>query len=507
MTRDWHRLDPRMLVVGPVKNLLQLLPFALVVLLTGRSGDLTQVWMALGGAAVVVLAGVLRWRTTRYRITDERVELHTGLLRRERRSVPRDRIRTVDLTASPLHRVFGLSVVRVGSASGASALDRSAQLDLDAVRTGEAERLRRVLLDRASVGTTPEERPGVEIARLDWRWLRFAPLTFSSLAGIGAVAGAAINLLFEAGVDPRDIGVVDDAARRVAAAPLWVGIGLAGVLVLVVAVIGSTALFAERWSGYRLTREADGSLRVRHGLLTTRSLSVSYERLRGTEVTEPLLLRAGRGAQVRALSTGLREGGSGAIAPPAQRAQAHRVAAAALHADPADVTLTALRRHPRAARRRRFTRAALPAAALVVAAWVIDLRLGVPVGFASLLLLPLAAWLAVDRYGGLGHALTAPHLVTRIGGLRRRTVALQRDGVIGWTFRQSVFQRRAGVVTAQAVTAAGRGGYVVLDVAADDAVALADAVTPTLLTPFLPAERHSRPADRHPSGAGARPVG
>ena len=138
---------------------------------------------------------------------------------------------------------------------------------------------------------------------------------------------------------------------------------------------------------------------------------------------------------------------------------------------------------------------------------MIDLRLGVPVGFASLLLLPLAAWLAVDRYGGLGHALTAPHLVTRIGGLRRRTVALQRDGVIGWTFRQSVFQRRAGVVTAQAVTAAGRGGYVVLDVAADDAVALADAVTPTLLTPFLPAERHSRPADRHPSGAGARPVG
>ena len=72
--------------------------------------------MAVGGAAVVVLAGVLRWRTTRYRITGDRVELRTGWLRRERRSVPRDRIRTVDLTASPLHRVFGLSVVRVGSA-------------------------------------------------------------------------------------------------------------------------------------------------------------------------------------------------------------------------------------------------------------------------------------------------------------------------------------------------------------------------------------------------------
>jgi putative membrane protein len=473
---DWRRLDPRMLVVGPLKNLLQLLPFALVVLLTGRSGDLTQLWMAVGGAAVVVLAGVLRWRTTRYRITDERVELHTGWLRRERRSVPRDRIRTVDLTASPLHRVFGLSVVRVGSASGASALDRSAQVDLDAVSFAEAEHLRQVLLDRTSTAA-PRERPSAEIARLDWVWLRFAPLTFSSLAGIGAVVGAGFNLLVEAGIDPRDVGIVDDTARRVAAAPLWLGIGLAGALLLAVAVVGSTALFAERWYGYRLTREPDGSLRVRHGLLTTRLLSVSDERLRGAEVTEPLLLRAGRGAQARALSTGLRAGGSGAIAPPAPRAEAHRVAGAALHADPADATRAPLRRHPRVALHRRLTRAVLPAAAVLGAAWAVDVQ----TGLATLVLLPAAVWLAVDRYRGLGHALTDRHVVTRLGGLRRRTVALQRDGVIGWTFRQSVFQRRAGVVTAEVVTAAGRGGYRVLDVAMADAVALADAVTPDLL--------------------------
>jgi putative membrane protein len=483
----WQRLDSRMLVVGPLKNLLQLLPFVVVVLLTGRSGDLTQVWMAVGGAAVVVLAGVLRWRTTRYRITGERVELRTGWLRRERRSVPRDRIRTVDLTASPLHRVFGLSVVQVGSASGTSGLDRSAQVDLDAISTAEAERLRQVLLERTSVAT-PQERPGTEIARLDWAWLRFAPLTFSSLAGIGAVVGAGFNLLVEAGIDPRDIDVVDDTARRVASAPLWIGVGLAGTALLAVAVAGSTVLFAERWSGYRLSREPDGSLRVRHGLLTTRSLSVSDERLRGAEVTEPLLLRAGRGAQARALSTGLREGGSGAIAPPAPRAQAHRVAGAALHADPIDATRASLRRHPHVALRRRFTRAVPPAALLVAGAWFVDVQ----AGFASLVLLPAAVWLAVDRYRGLGHALTDRYLVTRLGGLRRRTVALQRDGVIGWTFRQSVFQRRAGIVTAEAVTAAGRGGYRVLDVAADDAVALADAVTPDLLTPFLSDERHSR---------------
>ena len=74
--------------------------------------------------------------------------------------------------------------------------------------------------------------------------------------------------------------------------------------------------------------------------------------------------------------------------------------------------------------------------------------------------------------------------MTRQGSLVRRTVALQQHGVIGWTFRQSVFQRRAGLVTLEAVTAAGQGGYQVLDLAAADAVALAAATTPALLTPF-----------------------
>jgi putative membrane protein len=476
----WRRLDPRMLVVGPLTNLGQLVPVVVLVLITGRSGNLSQVWYALGGAAFVVLAGVVRWRTTRYRITAERVELHTGLLRRQRRSVPRDRIRTVDLTASPVRRVFGLSVVRVGSATGAGSVgDRSARLDLDAVSTAEAERLRRELLDRAPVAPTVAP-PATELAHLRWSWLRFAPLTFSSLAGVGAVAGAVFNLLSELGVDPRDIGVVDETGRRLTTAPLWVGIGVAGAALLAVAVVGAVAIFVERWYAYRLTREPDGSLRVSHGLLTRRSLSVSAERLRGAEVVEPLLLRLGRGAKVRALSTGLREGSGGALGPPAPRAEAHRLAAVALHSVPSEATRADLRRHPPAALRRRLTRAVPPAAALVVVAWTVDPR----AGLVALALLPAAVLLAVDRYRGLGHTLTGRHLVTRTAGLRRRTVALQRDGVIGWTFRQTMFQRRAGLVTAEAVTAAGRGGYPVLDAAASDAVALADATTPDLLVPF-----------------------
>src|SRR5918997_6196323 len=155
----WRRLDRRMLAVTPLSGMVRLLPVAVVLLLTGQVDVVGRLWVPLGIAALLVLGGVVRWRTTRYRITGERVELHTGWLRRQRRSVPRDRIRTVDLTAKLVHRVFGLSVVQVGAASGSSS--ESSGLALDAVSKAEADRLRRELLDRpaANAPEGPDSPP------------------------------------------------------------------------------------------------------------------------------------------------------------------------------------------------------------------------------------------------------------------------------------------------------------------------------------------------------------
>jgi putative membrane protein len=119
--------------------------------------------------------------------------------------------------------------------------------------------------------------------------------------------------------------------------------------------------------------------------------------------------------------------------------------------------------------------AAFGAGALLDVSWL---------GPLALAMVPVAALVGWDRYRNLGHQLTAGFLVSRSGSLVRRTVALQRGGVIGWTFRQTIFQRRAGLVSLEAVTAAGRGGYTITDVAAADAVDLADAAVPDLLTPF-----------------------
>ena len=480
---DWRRLDPRMLAVTPLRQLIGFLPVVAVVLLAGARELDGRFYGLLAAVVAVVLAGVARWFTTRYRVTDERVELRSGLLFRSSRSVPRDRIRTVDLTAGPVHRVFGLSVLKVGTGQRTEGTEQG-ELALDAVSATEADGLRRRLLERAGETVpVPVAAADQTIARLDWAWLRYAPLTVSSLVAVGAVAGAGGQLAGELGVDPSEVPALDGAGAQLNAAPLWLGVLVFAVLVLAVALLGSVALFVEAWWGFRLAREPGGTLRVRRGLLTTRSVSLEEARVRGVELTEPLLLRAGRGARLTAVATGLggtgQGEGRGTLLPPAPRAAAHRVGAAVLDA-PQPPTGSALRSHPRAALRRRLVRAVLPvlgvsgALALVgpVPGWI---------PWAVLSALPVTLALAVDAYRNLGHALAGEYLVTRHGAAIRRTVVLQRSGVIGWTVSQTFFQRRAGLATVAATTAAGSGAYHVIDVGIADGLALADRAVPDLL--------------------------
>ncbi|GGM72705.1 hypothetical protein GCM10012275_49200 [Longimycelium tulufanense] len=487
---DWHRLDARMMAVKPVTEAAGLLlPVILVMFVGGLSP--WKLWGAAAVAAALVLSGLFRWLTTSYRISETHVQLHSGLLVRKERSVPRDRLRTVDVTSDLIHRVFGLSIVKVGTGrnDGAGSED---ELTLDAVSAAEAERLRQVLLRRAPARETApdEERPAggnPPLAALDHRWLRYAPLTLSGLVAVGAMTGGAFQLLQQLDIDPRHFGPLEEAVRWAAETALPVVVGAVVLVLLALVIGGAFVIYVVQYWHFRLTREDDGTLRVRRGLLTTRSVSIEEQRLRGVSLSEPLLLRAGGGARCGAVGTGLGTGeGSELLLPPAPLSEAHRVAGEVLRCDPPPTT-TSLRRHPAAARQRRLIRALVPS--LVVA---VVLAAGAWIGWlphwpwlVAVVAVPFFAWLGLDRYRNLGHALTSRYVVSRGGSLLRTTVALQRTGVIGWRIRQSFFQRLAGLATIGAVTAAGEGVYEVLDVDLGDGLALADAAVPDLLAPFL----------------------
>jgi len=394
----------------------------------------------------------------------------------------------VDVSASALHRVLGLVRVTVGT--GLSDRKSNDALRLDGLSAAEAERLRAELLQRPDRRSEPGTAPVEVLAVAPPSWARYGPFTLSGFLTVFVVLGFGWRVVSEAHIDPRRLGPVQAAFRDLTgpAAGLEVALAIAALLVVVTA--ASTVGYVLAFWSFRLVRSAGGALQVTRGLVSTRSTTIEERRLRGVEISEPLLLRLARGARCIAIATGLRVGrgaerGGSLLLPPAPRGEAERVAAAVLRT--AEPVRAGLAPHGPVAHRRRFTRALAVWAAVVAVLAALDRFTPAPAwGWqAALALLPLVLALAHDRHRSLGHALAGPFLVTRRGSLVRRRFMLDRDGIIGWNLTQSYFQRRTGLATLEATTAAGRQRYVIQDLAFDAAVRLADQALPGLLAPFL----------------------
>jgi putative membrane protein len=448
-------------------------------------------WVLSAAVLVVAVSCVIdhmRWRRTRYRITPERVELHTGLFINRRRSLHRDRVRTVDVTADPLLRVFGLVQVLVGTGEQSGS---EGSVRLRPVTRQVAEELRRTLLDRATDATADGA-----LARLDPAWIRYAPLSFLTPVLGGGAFGVVLNVADWFGLQD---GVIGWAIALFRGVPLVIAIVVLAAAALVIGVVGSLGLFVEMWWSYRLDREPGGTLRIRRGLLTTRSISLEERRLRGVEIVEPLGARLAGAARVDAVATGMvapsekDKTDHRTLLPAAPRAVADRVTADVLREPDAPPTSIRLAAHPATARSRRVRwavgSAAVPVAVLALLGLLLTEVLLHVAWIAALVLVPAAVLLALDAYRGLGHGLTAEYLVARSGTTRRATVALQRTGIIGWTAKQSIFQRNAGLLTLSATTAAGAGAYSILDVGVSDGLLVAEQAVPDLLTPFLQVTR------------------
>lgn len=484
---EWLRLDVRAVAVGALLAagvaVSAGVPTAAGVA-SGTSWAVALAWVVPCGL-LLILGGAgleyVRWRRTQYRISTAQAELHTGLVVLKRRSLSRERIRSVDLTANPLLRVFGLVAVKIGTGEASS----ESTLSLSPVTRAEGERLRLELLrgeQHATDGT---------LAELDPAWIRYAPVSFLAPA-LGLAAGGAVMQVSQWFTLQEEL--IDWVQGLFNGVALLLVILILAAILLVVGVIGSLGQFVEMWWNYRLDREP-GTIRVRRGLLTTRSISIEERRLRGVDVVEPLGVRLAGAARVDAIATGLvqqkedEKTDHKTLLPPAPKDLADRIAAAVLREEIAPTAAAQLTPHPRAALGRRLrisvASALVPVVALVVLGLLFTdvlLQLGV---LLAVVLLPIAVLLARDNYRALGHGITGKYLVTRSGSVRRSTAALQRDGVIGWRIRQSVFQRRVGLATFSAITAAGGGAYSARDADADEGLDFAREAVPGLLEPFV----------------------
>ncbi len=473
--RQWHRLSPRMLLVHPVHEVLRQIPLLVGAVVVGSATG-NSIW-TVAALGVTIGFGVLRWFTTTYRIAPDEVQLRAGVLQRKVVSVPRNRIRSVQTEARLLHQLLGLTVLRVSTGQHTTG---AAEFALDAVRAEEVPRLRAILLADslapADGGDDQQRAPGRLLARWQPSWLRYSPLSFTGLAMILA----AVGVVYQAGLGAAlQHSRLAESGRDVAQR---FGVIASVALVVTVVVLASVVLSVLRslatYGNLTLRRDAD-VLHLEHGLLRKREHTFDMRRLRGGTLRQPLLVRLLGGARLDAVMTGVAGAGEASLLlPPCPVDTAETVLTGLI--DDADAVSGAVLGHGAAATRRRWTRGlVLPvgvAVGLAVAATVVT----VPVWawIATALLGLCCAVLAADRARALGHRVDRRWLVARAGSLERRRDCIAADGIIGWTVRQTFFQRRAGVATLVAATAAGVKHYRVIDVPAERSWSIAGTASP-----------------------------
>lgn len=471
VAQDWQRLSPRMLFVHPVHEVLRQIPVLIGSLVLGSATG-NPTWTLIG-IGLVVAYGVARWFTTTYRIGSDEVQLRTGVLQRKVLSVPRNRIRSVSTDARLLHRLLGLTVLQVSTGQEAAG---DTSFALDAVPASEVPGLRAVLLADSlmPVGDEPDRAaaPSRVLARWQPSWLRYSPLTFGGLVMIAA----ALGVVYQTGVVAalQDSRLIRDGVDAAEDLGVLVTITVGALVVLIASVALSVAQSLLTYANLVLRRDAD-ILHLSHGLLRVREHTFDMRRLRGGSLREPLLVRLFGGARLDAVMTGVAGAGEASqLLPPCPRPTAESVLMD-LIAQP-DAVTGALTPHGPAATRRRWIRAML----LPVASTVTAATLGVPmwVWLALAALTLFSVFLAVDRSRSLGHRVGGGWLVARSGSLQRRRDCVAAPGIIGWTVRQTPFQRRAGVATLIAASAAGVKRYEVIDVPADVAWSIAATTSP-----------------------------
>jgi putative membrane protein len=471
--RRLHLLSP---VFFAATHARRLWPLALLILAR------RQWWLLALGALVLLAWTTLEWLRRTYALEGGALRLEEGVLSRQLRAVPFDRIQQVDLVRKPLHRLLGVATLRVETAGGGSA----AEVDLDVVTLAEARALRSTLL-RAKAqaqATAPAEVSGAAapaervLLRLGLGEVMTAGITGSRAAAALVVLGPlsqatdwfpGLEDWLLARFDPESVAPTTPAAFLVVAvlaAVVWLGLAAASSVVTD--------------HGFTLARVGD-DLVVRRGLLERREAVLPLARLQVVRIEESLLRRALGLAAMRLQSAGRTgrhdETASRLAIPVLPRVQVNRVLGELL---PGAAPVPPLTRPPPAARRRAVTRSlvrtTLAAAVVALPIWYLATRYGFGVAprFALLLppLLALAAVGGLAAYRSLGHAAAERFLYARAGvAIRVLTVVPVAKAQSG-SVRSSPFQRRAGLATLHVDVAGGGPVPRVLDEAEPRAEAL-----------------------------------
>ncbi|UZK68526.1 PH domain-containing protein [Sphingomonas sp. S1-29] len=471
-----RRLHPGTVLLGILRQAPStLLGLPAILAVTSEFPWYYVIALALVATLVTGLFKWLDWRRFTYALTDDSVVIESGLLSRNRRIIPFERVLDVDIERKLLARIFGLAKVKLET--GGSGEDEG---DLDSVSLTEAYRLREVIRRRGvAVDSAPAasaEASPIVFAMGVPRVVLWGLFNFS-LVWLGVLFGTLQYFEDWLGFDFTKRSFWRQLFARTELTTDWTVLAwlVAGIAIASLGVVAGLVRTVLRDFGFTL-RDEDGRYRRSRGLLTHSEVVIALRRVQ-LAVIDTGWVRRRLGWSRLKLQTmgGEGETGTPEVAPFARDDEVDRLLAPLrmVRADPEALTRVSSGHVWRAVLRH----VGVPAVAIVIGSFF-----ALPILFALPLLLPVLAVALLrrryHRYGLAGEALPGNALYVQRGVLTRKQWIVPVHNVQVVTIRRSWLQRRLGVATLHPDTAGGAvlDGASVRDIRVGDAWALAAAL-------------------------------
>jgi putative membrane protein len=324
-----RRVHPGTVALRFVKDLPQtIIGLPALFALASDTGWAYVLPVAFAALLLLLLVQWLAWSRFQYGVGAEEIVIQSGILSRNRRSIPFDRVQDVDIERGPLHRLFGLAKVRIET--GGSAKDEGV---LDSVTLDEAARLRAAI--RAGRHAEEPVSPDMSAAQEEARPILamspgrvfasgFFNFSLVHLAGIFAVLQTFEPLIpFDIEDPGRWIGLVDEQTVRGFTPGAWLAVLMVAILLGVVT--GLVRTLSTDW-GFRVTGEG-ARLRFERGLLTRREVVIPKNRIQLALIRSGPVRRAFGYAELffQTLTAGKGGGGQHSVAPFANSGEVARM--------------------------------------------------------------------------------------------------------------------------------------------------------------------------------------
>lgn len=435
----WQGLHPISLAVNLVprawSTVRSMWPILLFVVIGGEGAGMRfiDLFVILLFALASVWNTFIHWVTLRYRIHNGRLEISSGLLNRQARTIDPARIQNVELVQNLFHTWAGLVELRIDTAG-----ESSTEGLLSALSVEDATALRNTLAQIGSLASASrdEAQESAPIVTMGLAEILAFGLTQRTIGTVAVLTAVGLELMSQAGPDlAADFTVNMQPSMIIAAFML--------AFVASWAVSALTSVF--RFFGYRMIRLPD-AIRTEQGLTTKRKVEIPLSKVQMVRADEPLMRRLmGYGTLlIETAGLGVIEGqvrqAEGMVPMVEGHELGHITAQAVPHAevDPWSAELNPA--HPRSLYRS-MVGASIRACILISLAFAFMGALK----WVTLAVLPVSlmgAWLDWRKQGWL---VTPTAIVSRRGFFNRRTFILSRDKLQSIHFVQGPMMRLHGL--------------------------------------------------------------